>query len=647
MAGQKEDTKKSIVAKAETVSLPFEASAEGIIKRETSSAPGSQQLEIEDDLNRLFSDLGKGDDARPSIVAPTYDPIALEALMSHNNTLGPCVSAMEVNVAATGWEITPLDADELGSRGLATEDETDDRDPEESQDANREEDPEVRRQIQVATAFFLEPWPTVPFTEVRRCVRRDMEITGNGYMEVIRNLAGEIIFLRHLPASRVRLVKLDAPTDVEVQMVRNGKTLKTTVPKRERRYAQVVGNQIVYFKEFGSRRNLHRETGLWESDQNPVPTDKRANEVIHRIVHKDPYSPYGIPRWVGQLPSVLGSRAAEETNLEYLTAGGIPPMMITVQGGSVAAELKADIERKFMQRGPKVRAIVVEAFAESGSLDAAGASPKVTVERFGSERQKDSFFEGYDERCEKRVRKAFRLPPLFLGQAEDYSFASVFASYLVAERQTFSPERKEDDEHLSRTILREMGLDRVKFRSMPLTVHDVASKLKGVELASGAKAIDKHQLIDSLNEILDLEMEASEESEMDEDALAAAMAQQGANAAGAPNPNPNQNLPGNQPPAPGSRGPTQKTETSFELVQSLAHEAADLMIQGLHVPAAREQLKKVNQQVSQLVPEDRKVFGQLLAVKALGRSVRYDEEGAAELARCGMTMMSLFGSQGV
>src|SRR5690606_20257571 len=98
---------------------------------------------------------------------------------------------------------------------------------------------------------------------------------------------------------------------------------------------------------------------------------------------------------------------------------------------------------------------VIETISTGGSLENA-SQVRVTVERFGAERQSDSMFEKYDERCEKRVRRAWRLPPLFVGASDDYNYASAFASYMHAEAQIFAPERAEFDEIINRTIMREL-----------------------------------------------------------------------------------------------------------------------------------------------------------------------------------------------
>jgi capsid portal protein len=124
---------------------------------------------------------------------------------------------------------------------------------------------------------------------------------------------------------------------------------------------------------------------------------------------------------------------------------------------------------------------VLEVELTAGSLDKAGVA-KVTVERFGSDRQKDSMFEEYDAKCEERVRRAFRLPPMFLGQSKDYNFATAFASYTVAEAQVFKPEREAFDMVISMKLLPAMGYEGYKMRSKKLVIEDATLKLQGMEV---------------------------------------------------------------------------------------------------------------------------------------------------------------------
>ena len=77
--------------------------------------------------------------------------------------------------------------------------------------------------------------------------------------------------------------------------------------KRERRYCQLVnGVSLMYFKEFGSKRDLHKKTAVWAPAGQRLPANMRASEIMHFVVLPDAHTPYGIPRWVNQIPTRAG-----------------------------------------------------------------------------------------------------------------------------------------------------------------------------------------------------------------------------------------------------------------------------------------------------------------------------------------------------
>ena len=232
-----------------------------------------------------------------------------------------------------------------------------------------------------------------------------------------------------------------------------------------------------------------------------MPAADRATEMIHFTALPDAHTPYGVPRWINQLPSVLGSRKAEEFNLEFFDNGGVPPMLIVLQGGTLQAETRNAVEQK-MSRGSaasKNRVQVLEVEPTGGTLNSAGQA-RVTVERFGGERQNNSMFETYDDKCEARVRRAFRLPPIFVGQAQDYSFATAVASYAVTEAQVFRPERDEFDEIVSMKLLTALGFPGYRMKSKPLVIEDAAVKLQGIGLAIGTSQVDMTDVISEIND---------------------------------------------------------------------------------------------------------------------------------------------------
>lgn len=447
----------------------------------------SNAMPIEDEFIGMY--YGEGGDGQGTLIQPPYDPARLKQIIQENNTLLQCVSAMEVNIDGTGYEVEP----QYSASTTTTNEE----------------------RIKAVKEFFDEPYPGESFVTQRRRLRRDLEEMGYGFLEVIENARGEIVFLRNLPAETMRLGRLSNPTPVTKEIMRSGRMVKARMNVRERHFAQKVGTDVVYFKEFGASRDIDKKSGDWALPGQRLPADKRGTSVLYFTIHRDARTPYGIPRWINQAPSAIGSRKAEELNLEFFKSGGVPPVIIMLEGGQVAADSRKYLEQMLTgAAAKKTRAAIIEVMSTSGSLDS-NSTARVRVERFGSETQKDSMFENYDVRCEERVRSSFRLPPLFVGKANDYSFASAYASYTVAEMQVFKPEREEFDEIINVTLMRALGYHDLVFRSLPMTISDSTVQLKGLELMKGDPRIEFEQYLKQVNEVCELNLRPLDQGQID------------------------------------------------------------------------------------------------------------------------------------
>lgn len=433
----------------------------------------SQAAEYEDAFEGKYG-LGKLH-AGVQVLQPPYNIKQLMGLCHNNNTLGPCIQAMVTNVHGTGYSIEP----EEEMEGSDTED----------------------TRIKEIEAFFTEPYPGLSWTTVRKKIGNHVEKTGVGYLEIIKNLEGQMVFARPVDPKLMRLVELGDPVEVPMEVTRAGTTFTAIVARRFRRFVQLLGQKKIFFKEYGCPHHLNKKTGEWETKENPIKPEDRSSDIVYFTKEEDSETPYGVPAWVAQIPSVLGSRKAEEQNLGYFDNGGVPPMIIFVQGGKMAEQAKKDLN-KYMKGNPgdKHEVPVVEIWG-GGSTDGKSNRVDVKIERFGSERQNDSMFEQYDEKCEMRIRRSWRLPSIFTGNVATYTFATAYASYTVAEAQIFKPEREEFDEIINNTIMVELSADGYVYRSKALTVNDIQHQLRALELAWKTGAIDAAQFIEILNDL--------------------------------------------------------------------------------------------------------------------------------------------------
>lgn len=397
---------------------------------------------------------------------------------THNNTLLQCISCMEVNIDGTGFHLLNLDGSEA--------------------DKN---DPEYKD----VAGFFSEVYPQVSFISLRRTLRANQESVGWSGMEVLRSLDGKLKFLRAIDVCKFFYLTLPPPMQGTLTVTRNGKVTSVAAQVRPRGMVSVDEGVKQYHSIYGSGVYIDRETGEWGAN---IPQARRGTEIVIFGAIDNPFSPYHTPRWINQSPSVTGSREAEQLNLEFFESGGIPPLLVTVSGGALGKKTKEALE-KFLNTDKKkqYRAAVLETYATGGSLEGSPGSVNVKVESFGSQQQRDSLFENYDAKCEARIRSAFRLPPLLVGRAADFTYATAYASYVVAEAQVFQPERDEFDTIINSTIMRELSEKHI-FKSRPLWVMDISNQLKAIEISKDM--VDKGSLIDSVNKLVGLSMKVSD-----------------------------------------------------------------------------------------------------------------------------------------
>lgn len=415
------------------------------------------------DVHDAFINFQTVPGSRDQLLAPPFDFDIVADLVSKNSILPPLIDTMVVNIDGTGAEIVVN---------------------EKLVDADKPLDPIVEKKEKMAIQeYFDEPFPGESFLTQRRKMRFEQESIGNAYLEIMRNAKQEVVFWKPVvPAKNIRLVRLDDAVDVTKTVIRNGVETNVVVQVRERRYVQALGKNIVWFKDFGASRDLNKTTGEW-APLGTLKFEERANEIIHYVNKSDPFSPYGLPRWWSNAPSVIGSRRAEEFNLMFFDSGGIPPMMIIVSGGALAVEAEKALRDHFMATGPnRHAALVLEAYGTGGDIDKP-SNVKITVERFGSERQSDSFFEKYIEKCDHRVQRSFRIPAQFLGMSDDFTFATALSSMMVVEAQVFASERAEFDETVNLKLMPQLpNGERYIYRSKTLSLADAERQLSGLGL---------------------------------------------------------------------------------------------------------------------------------------------------------------------
>jgi PBSX family phage portal protein len=382
------------------------------------------------------------------IIEPPYNLDWLARLPEHSNILGQCIEAMETNIDGFGFTLEPAFDFPEGDEKAEAEHKT-------------------------IMHFFEFCNFERPYSQLRRRVRRDLEVLGNGYWEVIRDGKGDIVWLEHIEGHTMRLTQLDREyTDVTYMILDDDSNELQEYPsrKRFRRFVQIRDGKKVYFKEFGDPRLIDSRTGQVDSS-----TEIPATEIIHFKLYC-PYSSYGVPRWIGNWLAVEGSRQAEEVNYEYFENNTVPPMALLVAGtldDKVVERIEDFINDEMKGRKSFNKILIVEASPFGEELPGT-ASPKVSLQfvPLSDAQQKDSLFDNYDKTNREKIRSSFRLPPIFVGLTSDYTRATARESREVAEEQVFGPERADHDFVINRLLFPAMGVRFWKYKSIPPKVND-------------------------------------------------------------------------------------------------------------------------------------------------------------------------------
>lgn len=366
--------------------------------------------------NALGDDPFLGVYGNKNIIEPPYDLQVLSSLQEYCGELRPTLDAMTTNTEKLGHRILPRTN---------------------VQDLNSEIPQDIKDEIYTAENFFenaILDQDICTFTEFRSRIRMDLETTGNAYAEVIPSLANPLnpAGLNHLPSWTMRLRKQDDTfTSYDVPRAvkqREGTWVIKKFPtsKRFRQFVQIreYGVEGVYFKEWGDPREVDSRTGE-VVEKGSIDPQYLAHEVIHIKIYSTK-SPYGLPRDIGNLFAIFGSRAAEEINYTTFENNQIPAMVllgtnVAVTDGSVD-RLNEFIEDRVQGNKNYATIVIVEAEPIGEGMRDPG-SMKLELKPLVEHQHTDAMFQKYLEGNAQSIRRAWRIPAIFTGRSDDYSRA--------------------------------------------------------------------------------------------------------------------------------------------------------------------------------------------------------------------------------
>lgn len=408
------------------------------------------------------------------VITPPFNLLSLIVLEEESNILRECVDAMVNNIAGFGYTYRPRKI--------------------------REKEKEQNKEAIELEGILLEGYlGTVcvdpSFTETRKRMRRDLELTGNGYFEAVRTIEKKLLELNHVQSYRMGLTKLDdtvTPYQVAVMRPDKGYAIEqVTKRKRFRRFVQLdsSGSPTVYFKEFGDPRTIDKTTGEVVT-AGSIPIVSEATEIIHFKIYSA-RSVYGIPRYIGRYVSIIGSRRSEEVNFFTLSNNHVPSMFMMCENGNftdgTVARVTELIESQVSSDPNYAKIIIIEAESNEDERFAGQVtSAKIKIKELKNAQISDELFQKYDGNNQDKVRQSFRLPPLLVGRAQDYTRATARESVRVGDEQVFAPEREPVDNKMNRLMLDEGFRWHIfKSRTPNITDNEILYKAMAVAEKSG------------------------------------------------------------------------------------------------------------------------------------------------------------------
>lgn len=464
------------------------------------------QVDVRTQEGRRESDLdwSRGTASNGEVfLPPVSDPDLMYRMFLLSAFLRPLVEAMSVNVYEADYALEPIvdlkEAEDVEALRQAVIRQTGDKELTDKtfQKVLDEYAKNQAIEYEKLKAFFDYCNPEGSYLQLRTLIGQDLEITGNSYVEVLRDKEQRITQMVWTPARYMRACP-QAYDVVPCKQTICYSPLRWEDRNIQRRFRKYVQNFLgsgmsstssspssadsaVTFKELGDPRILSRATGKYytseaEFQKEAIARRGRkgvkwregemrsgtrdvavpATEIWHIRLPFGGNSAYGVPRWAGAYPCARGSRELDEENMRIAMDDVVPSLLISVSGGRVDGKDQQRIEDQINERKAGHKRILI---LQARSERAAGPSPTPTikVDKLKSEQTTDALFQNYDVRNENKLDACFRMPRALLGKDMARDRASLAAMYRYAQDQIFSPARRLYDDAVTTSILPGLG----------------------------------------------------------------------------------------------------------------------------------------------------------------------------------------------
>jgi PBSX family phage portal protein len=285
------------------------------------------------------------------------------------------------------------------------------------------------------------------FQETLQKVWKDYECTGNGYLEIGRDITGQIKYIGHCPCTTVR-----------VRRQRDG-------------FVQIIANKAVFFRNFG------------ESDADPIGHDENPNELIHFKKYAPSSTFYGVPDIVSAMQAVAGNKFAGDFNLDYFENKAVPRHVVILKGATINPRLAKNILEFFETglKGQNHRSLFVP-------LPASTQEKKVEFEIKPIEAGiQDASFQRYRADNRDEILMSHRVPITKVSIVAGVSLAVAKDSDKTFKEQVCQPEQKTAEKKVNQIIKEYTDLFLLKLNELALTDENTQSQIDERRIKTGVE----------------------------------------------------------------------------------------------------------------------------------------------------------------
>lgn len=457
----------------------------------------------------------------PLPIRPKYPPLVLRDLAEHDPDVSAgldCYAGNVGNVRFTLQTRVPYEefTDDNGNKMMRRQDT--------GRVISDVEWQQIQQQRLEAESFLNHLCPKMTLSDLRELKEHNQAELGNSFWTVIRSSDPAEIGADGLPEllgvqpladdTTMRLCEEDAEPveDYPYRFFEGDKMREIKMDWTFRRFVQVSYRKKRFFKSFGDKRFLDRDTGIYYDTQADAPAGARdAQEVIHFRNLNGTH--YGRPVWTPAAYAIQTNKAARLVNRETLSNSGIPKMAVLITNSNSAALEKVVVKqfKKVRESGSREMVLVFRTPPESVGLpnNARPVNSGIEFAKLGDLQEKQGMFLPVEQQNQKNIGTTFRIPDLLYGRADStVNRATAFILTSNVERQVFAPGRQRFDDFMNRVIFVAKGFNHWEFVSLSNDLNDSEMYRDMLKIFVDGGALMPNDLRYLSGELLDLPLES-------------------------------------------------------------------------------------------------------------------------------------------